>query len=134
LSRRNPVTMPGTVRDYVSKFTANRREWRLKLARRLRGPLVFGITALAAAAACSLEPSFSIDKDEVTRAISDQYEGNTGHAPQSVSCPGDLKGEVGTTMRCTLADGGNTFGVEVKVNKVEGINVNFDILLDDKPQ
>jgi hypothetical protein len=50
-----------------------------------------------------------------------------------VTCPSDLKGVVGTTLRCTLTDSGETYGVGVTVTKVEGDDVKFDTKVDDKP-
>ena len=38
------------------------------------------------------------------------------------------------TMRCKLEDGGETYGVEVKVTEVDGNNVKFDIQVDDEPE
>ena len=57
-----------------------------------------------------------------------------GRAPDSVDCPDDLKGEVGATTRCTLRDGGESYGVDVNVTKVEGTDVKFDLKVDDQPQ
>ena len=56
-----------------------------------------------------------------------------GHAPESVECPENLKGEVGATTRCTLNDSGETYGVDVNVTKVEGTDVKFDLKVNDKP-
>ena len=103
------------------------------MVRRLLGSVMLGIAALAAVAACSFG-SVTIDKDKVSKEVSDQLEGEVGRAPESVICPGDLKGEVGATMRCKLDDGGETYGVEVKVTEVDGNNVKFDIQVDDEPQ
>lgn len=45
------------------------------------------------------------DKDEVARAISDQLLQQVGQRPDSVTCPENLKGLEGTTIRCELVDG-----------------------------
>lgn len=103
------------------------------MVRRLFGSAVLAFAAVATVAACSFG-SISVDKDKVAQEISDQLEGQVGRAPESVTCPDDLKGEVGATMRCKLEDGGVAYGVEVKVTKVEGTDVKFDIKVDDEPQ
>jgi membrane protein implicated in regulation of membrane protease activity len=103
------------------------------MVRRLLGSAVLAFAAVATVAACSFG-SISVDKDKVAQEVSDQLEGEVGRAPESVTCPGDLKAEVGTTMRCKLDDAGVTYGVEVKVTKVEGTDVKFDIKVDDEPQ
>lgn len=77
--------------------------------------------------------SVSVDKGELAKEISAQLEKQVGRAPESVECPDDLKGEVGATTRCTLNDGGKTYGVDVNVTKVEGTDVKFDLKVDDQP-
>ena len=103
------------------------------MVRRLFGAAVLAFGAVATVAACSFG-SLAVDKDKVAQEISDQLEGEVGRAPESVTCPGDLKGEVGATIRCKLEDAGVTYGVEVKVTKVDGNDVKFDIKVDDEPQ
>ena len=103
------------------------------MVRRLLGSVLLGIAGLAAVAACSFG-SVTVDKDKVSEEVSKQLEGEVGRAPETVTCPGDLKGEVGVTMRCKLEDAGETYGVEVKVTEVDGSNVKFDIKVDDEPQ
>jgi hypothetical protein len=50
-----------------------------------------------------------------------------------VSCPDNLKGVVGATLRCQLSDGGKNYGVTVTVTSVDGNDVEFDIKRDDQP-
>lgn len=104
--------------------------------RRLFGSVVWAAAAVATAVACSFSAgsSVSVDKNDLAKEISAQLEKQVGRAPESVDCPDDLKGEVGATTRCTLNDGGDTYGVDVNVTKVEGADVKFDLKVDDKPQ
>ncbi len=104
--------------------------------RRLFGSVVWTAAAVATAAACSFSvgTSVAVDKKDLAKEISVQYKNQIGRAPESVECPDDLKGEVGATTRCTLNDGGETYGVDVNVTKVEGTDVRFDLKVDDKPQ
>ncbi|OBK74117.1 DUF4333 domain-containing protein [Mycobacterium sp. 1274761.0] len=104
--------------------------------RRVIGPVVGVAAALTTVAACSFSASVgpSVDKEELAEEISAQLEKQVGHTPESVKCPDDLKGEVGATTRCMLHDGGETYGVNVNVTKVEGTDVKFDLKVDDKPQ
>jgi uncharacterized protein DUF4333 len=104
--------------------------------RRLIGSATWAAAAVATVAACSFSAgtSVSVDKDDLAKEISAQLEKQVGHAPESVECPDDLKGEVGATTRCTLSDSGETYGVDVNVTKVEGTDVKFDLKVDDKPQ
>ena len=75
----------------------------------------------------------TVDKDAVAEQISEQLTQQVGRAPESVTCPSDLKGEVGATLRCELTDSGDTYGVTATVTKVDGTNVKFDIKVDDEP-
>jgi len=104
--------------------------------RRLLGSAVWAAAAVTTAVACSFSAgtSVSVDKAELAKQISAQLKQQIGRAPDSVDCPDNLKGEVGATTRCMLKDGGDAYGVNVNVTKVEGTNVNFDIKVDDQPQ
>ena len=104
--------------------------------RRLFGSVLWAVAAVATAAACSFSAgsSVSVDKKDLAKEISAQLTKQVGRAPESVECPDDLKGEVGATTRCTLSDGGKTYGVGVNVTKVDGTDVKFDLKVDDKPQ
>jgi hypothetical protein len=103
--------------------------------RRLFGTAVWAAAAAATAVACSFSAgtSVSVDKGELAKEISAQLTKQVGRAPESVECPDDLKGEVGATTRCTLKDGGETYGVGVNVTKVDGSDVKFDLKVDDQP-
>jgi predicted thioesterase len=76
----------------------------------------------------------TVDKKQVASVISDQLTQQLGSRPDSVTCPDNLKGTVGATLRCQLTDGGQKYGVNVTVTSVDGNNVNFDIKRDDHPE
>lgn len=57
-----------------------------------------------------------------------------GREPDDVTCPDDLEGKVGVEGRCVLTDGGVSYGVTVTVTSVEGKTINFDAVVDKKPQ
>ncbi len=74
----------------------------------------------------------TIGKDTVAKQITEQISRQIGRAPQSVTCPSDLSGDEGATLRCELRDSGKTYGVTVTtVNRGE---VTFDIKVDEQPQ
>jgi hypothetical protein len=104
--------------------------------RRLLGSALWVAAAVATVAACSFSAgtSVSVDNDELAKEISAQLEKQGGRAPESVECPDNLKGEVGATTRCTVNAAGDSYGVDVKVTKVEGTDVRFDLKLEDEPQ
>ena len=61
--------------------------------------------------------------DEVEEQIAQQY----GVAPDQVSCPSSLEGEVGATITCTGTDAGQTTTLLVQVTGVRGDIVDFSI-------
>lgn len=91
--------------------------------------------ALALGTACSAEVSVgdkALSQEKVEKQVSSELEKTVGFAPDSVTCPDDLKAEVGTTMRCKLTSGGDTLGVSLKVTEVKGSDVKFSIKVDEK--
>ena len=77
----------------------------------------------------------TVDKDDVAKQNSDQLAKQFGKAPESVTCPDNLKGTKGATLRCELTDAGQTYGVTVTVTDVQdGGDVLFDIKVDDQPK
>ena len=101
---------------------------------RLTGSVLLGFAAVATAAGCSFSAGgVTSFKDYVSTEISRQLEQKVGRAPESVTCPSDLKGEVGATLQCELQDGGDTYEVTATVTRVEGTNVKFDIEVADEP-
>jgi hypothetical protein len=74
----------------------------------------------------------TIGKDTVTEQISRQISRQIGRAPESVTCPADLGGDEGATLRCELRDSGKTYGVTVTT--VDRGEVSFEIEVDERPQ
>jgi len=83
------------------------------------------VIALAVVVAKNATPT--VAQSKVESQITDQLEKTDGQRPDSVRCPGGLKGEVGTTMTCTLTAPGEERPVQVTVTSVDGLTVNFDI-------
>ncbi len=46
----------------------------------------------------------TVSKDDIAGQISTQLNQQFGHAPEFVTCPDNLEGTVGATLRCTLTD------------------------------
>ena len=90
------------------------------------------LPVLVLAAACG---TGTVSKDDVAKAAEDSLEKQVGQRPD-VSCPDDLEATVGATTRCTLTAQGldGTYGVTVKVTKVEGDQASFDVQVDSEPQ
>lgn len=78
-------------------------------------------------------PELTVDRDDLAQRVSELLEEQVGRAPDSVTCPEDLVGEIGAETQCVLEDGADRYGVEVVVTSVEGTNVGFDIAVDEQP-
>lgn len=87
----------------------------------LAGP----VAAVALVGGCG-DATPTVDRGSLEEEISTQLKAQDT-APDGVDCPGDLTGEVGTTMRCTVTQGGDDVPVEVRVTGVDGDRVDFDI-------
>jgi Domain of unknown function (DUF4333) len=76
----------------------------------------------------------TVDKNEVASVISYKLTQQVGRKPDSVTCPDNLKGVVGATLRCQLTDAAHQYGVSVTVTNVDAGDVNFDFKVDDQPE
>lgn len=75
----------------------------------------------------------TLDKDRVAGLISDSVAQQAGHKPDSVTCPDNLKGAEGATLRCQLVDDGKNYGVDVTVADVDAGDIHFNYKVDDQP-
>ena len=76
----------------------------------------------------------TVDKNEVAKVISYQLTQRVGSKPDSVTCPDNLRGVQGATLRCELTDAGQKYGISVTVTNVDAGDVNFDFKVDDHPE
>jgi hypothetical protein len=76
----------------------------------------------------------TVDKNQVASVISDKLTQQVGKKPDSVTCPDNLKGVEGATLRCQLTDGAEKYGISVTVTNVDAGDVNFDFKVDDHAQ
>lgn len=74
----------------------------------------------------------SMPQERLEELTADQLEQAFGVRPDTVTCPGDLKGEVGETMRCELTAGPDTLGVTIEVVGVEGEQIEFTAEVDEE--
>jgi hypothetical protein len=75
----------------------------------------------------------TVDKNQVASAINDNVTQQVGTKPESVTCPDNLKGVQGATLRCKLVTDGKTFGVTVSVTGVDAGTVDYHFVVDDQP-
>lgn len=76
----------------------------------------------------------TLDKDTVARILTHKLTQQAGRAPDAVTCPDNLKGERGATLRCQLTDGYEKYGVLVTVTGVDAGDVHFEYKVDNHPE
>ena len=76
----------------------------------------------------------TVDKNQVAQILSNKLTQQVGRKPDSVSCPDNLKGMKGATLRCELTDGSQKYGIAVTVTNVDAGDVSFDYKVDDRPE
>jgi hypothetical protein len=76
----------------------------------------------------------TVDKNQVAKILSNKLAQQVGRKPDSVTCPDNLKGTEGATLRCELTDGGQKYGIAVTVTSVDAGDVSFDYKVDDHPE
>lgn len=92
-----------------------------------RSALTMGAAALALTLGLSGCGGSSVESSDVEKQISSELGKQIDQTIDSVDCPNDLKAEVGEEETCTLTADGEDYDVAVKVTKVDGDNVSFDI-------
>lgn len=73
----------------------------------------------------------ALDRSEVEQEVRTRLGESVGREPEQVSCPDDLRAEVGRTIRCTLTDSGTTVGVTVTVRSFADDVATYDIEVDE---
>lgn len=76
----------------------------------------------------------TVDKARVASEISNKLTEQVGRRPDSVTCPDNLKGVRGATLRCQLTDGNKKYAVLVTVSNTDAGDMNFDFKVDDQPE
>ncbi|MEO3785476.1 DUF4333 domain-containing protein [Actinocorallia sp. B10E7] len=91
-------------------------------------PALLGAALLTGLTACEFSVGDTkVIASDVEQQIKDKLGTQVGGI-QDVTCPGDLPGEVGSTLTCTMVTGdGTSRTVNVTVTSVEGSQVNFDM-------
>lgn len=77
----------------------------------------------------------TIPAEQVAAEVSGSLEESVGRPPESVDCPSPLTARAGGTTRCTLTDGGETYGVSVVVTEYDDATGDYhlDIQVDEQP-
>jgi Domain of unknown function (DUF1707)/Domain of unknown function (DUF4333) len=60
---------------------------------------------------------------DVVATVSGDFQDQIGHAPERVTCPGDLAGRVGEFERCSITDNGKRYNADVTVTAVNGSRI-----------
>ena len=68
---------------------------------------------------------------DVVGTVSGDFQDDMGHAPEHVSCPGDLAGNVGAFERCSITDNGKRYAADVTVTAVNGNKITTHETIDE---
>lgn len=99
----------------------------------MRSPTSRGVAALAAALAVGLTAcAGTVARDDVASTIKAQLAQQSINAG-TVSCPSDLKAEVGQSVRCEFAVDGQPVDAIATVTSVEGGKAKYDITTAARP-
>lgn len=87
--------------------------------------------ALAACGASTGDPTLS--KDEIATQAKAALEKTVGQTAPPIDCPEDIPAKVGGTTTCTMHASEGDYAVSVKITKVDGEDVKFDVQVADAP-
>lgn len=66
-----------------------------------------------------------LTKDEVASSLLDEFARQSGRRPDSAQCAGNLEGEAGNTVDCTVVSGQDTTSFTLTVTTVTGGTINY---------
>jgi hypothetical protein len=94
---------------------------------RLAAALAAAAVTVAALSGCSVLGDRSVPESDLETAVKQLMEEQSGHPVESVTCDGDLPGEVDATVRCTATVDGETVGLVVTATDVDGNDVRYEV-------
>ena len=83
------------------------------------------LLALVSLAGCGGTPV--VDRADLEDDVAATLGEQSGTPPTDVSCPDDLTGEVGESVRCEVTGESGDVPVEVRVTEVDGSDVSYEI-------
>lgn len=96
------------------------------------------LSCVLALGACSDSSSSSttseIQKSEVEQQAMAALTAKTGKPAPAITCPGNLKAEVGASMVCAIVLDGATYDVTVTVTAVADGKAQFDVVVASMPR
>lgn len=99
------------------------------MSRRLPAALAAAL-AVAALAGCSALSDRSVPRSDLENAVQELMEEQSGQQVESVSCDGDLAGEVDASVHCTATVDGEPVGLTVTTTDVDGNDVRYEVRND----
>jgi uncharacterized lipoprotein len=88
-----------------------------------------GVAVCASVAVLQLAGcSSTIKPDTTAKTVTDFVSKQTGFKPTDVTCPSGVKAEVGSEFDCHFTGPEGPYTAHLKITKVDGEDVNFDIV------
>ncbi|BBY55472.1 DUF4333 domain-containing protein [Mycobacterium koreense] len=101
---------------------------------RLVGALAVAVALLGACGGTDADSDPAIPQNGLAELTKQKLANTAGPEPESVECDGDLPATVGIKRRCVLTTPeGTRYGVTVTATKVNGDQIDFEAVVDDKP-
>jgi hypothetical protein len=90
----------------------------------------FAVTAALVVACGDAE----VPKADVEQQAMKTLSATVGKESPPITCPGNLKAKVGTTMTCSISLDGKTHDVTITVTGIEGTNAKFNVEVASNPR
>ncbi|WP_162606000.1 DUF4333 domain-containing protein [Jiangella aurantiaca] len=100
------------------------------MPRPLPAALTAAALAIAALTGCSVLGDRSVPRSDLEGAVRQLMEEQSGQEVESVSCDGDLAGEVDASVHCTATVDGEQLGLTVTTTDVDGNDVRYEVRND----
>lgn len=97
---------------------------------RLAATLAAAAVAVAALSGCSALSERSVSRADLESAVKQLIEEQSGQPVESVTCDGDLAGDVGASVHCTATVEGEPVGLTVTATDVDGNDVRYEVRND----
>lgn len=75
----------------------------------------------------------TVPEERLEQRVTDMLTQKFDKRPNDIDCPGELKAEVGQTMRCVLTSDKARLGLTVTVDSTENDQVHFQARVDEQP-
>jgi hypothetical protein len=92
-----------------------------------------GFLLAGCSAQVSVNTTPTVDKATLEQGITTTLTKQVGRKPDSVTCPGPLKAQVGQSEKCVLVGDGTRYGVTATITSYQNGDAQYDVKVDQQP-